>query len=255
MNVLTTVCILGALVLTAHAVCKTSGVTAFEQAALDKHNAYRKLHTDTPDLCYGESGDDITFSAQTWATKIAGDKKMSHSTGSYGENIAYGATSGTARAEDAAYEYSTLKWYEEIKNWSYETSASTGGVTGHFTQVVWKNSKQLNCGYATYTTDSALNAYMAVCQYYPPGNYANKYPANVLALDTTDDDNNTDDDNTTDDDNKTDADETDDDNNTDDKTDTDNDKSDTDDSASASLFNSTLVLGLVSAAIMRLALA
>ena len=78
---LTTLCILSVFALqTAEAVCKTDTLTALEQTILDDHNALRKLHSDTADLCYGESGDDITFASQEWATAMAAAKEMTHST-------------------------------------------------------------------------------------------------------------------------------------------------------------------------------
>ena len=59
--------LLSLLLGTVGAVCKTGKLTATEQAVLDIHNEYRSLHTDTPDLCYGESGDDVTFTAQIYS--------------------------------------------------------------------------------------------------------------------------------------------------------------------------------------------
>lgn len=169
---------------TADCVCKTSALTAAEQAVLDAHNAYRAKHEGTDPLCYGETGSDVTFTAQSWTEQIAGEKAMKHSSGSYGENLATAGTTGTALTQSPAYEQSTQMWYDEIKDWNFGTSASTGGVTGHFTQVVWKNSKQLNCGYATYVSGS-FNNYMVTCQYYPPGNYNNQYASNVAPLKST----------------------------------------------------------------------
>ena len=90
-----------ALVVSVEAICKIE-LTAFEQAVLDKHNALRQLHADTDDLCYGETGSDIDFYAQTWADEMAAAMEMEHSTSSsywdssnpYGENLAYAGASG-----------------------------------------------------------------------------------------------------------------------------------------------------------------
>ena len=60
---------------------------------------------------------------------------MEHSSGNYGENLAMAGTSGTVATIIPAYEASTQAWYNEIDNWDFGTSQSTGGVTGHFTQV------------------------------------------------------------------------------------------------------------------------
>ena len=169
------------LLATVEGACKSGALTQFELAILDKHNSLRALHEDTPDLCYGESGDDVTFTAESWAEAMANAKTMQHSTGgSYGENLAYAGTTGTVPGQEEAYTKSTQAWYDEIKDWDFGKSASKGGVTGHFTQVVWKASKQLNCGYATF--QNRYNSYYVVCQYYPPGNYGGQYAAEVTGL-------------------------------------------------------------------------
>ena len=121
--------------------------------------------------------------------------------------MAYAGTTGTVAAQDAAYTASTTAWYAEISDWDFSASESTGGTTGHFTQVVWNSSVQVNCGYATFTDD--YNSYYVVCQYYPAGNYQGQYAANVAPLEG-------------------------------------------DESAACASFNSATVLGLLTAALMRL---
>ena len=184
--VTTTVLLLGSLLTLTEGVCKTDALTAEEKAVLDAHNKVRALHVGTEPLCYGVTGDDITFTAQSWTDTIAGDKAMKHSSGgSYGENLATAGTTGTVLEKSPAYEQSTDMWYEEIQYWDYTTnakkvSAPDNKATGHFTAVVWKNTKQVNCGYATYTNE--YNNYMVTCQYYPPGNYNSDYANQVAPL-------------------------------------------------------------------------
>jgi len=85
-------------------------------------------------------------------------------------------------ANYASYVKGTESWYAEIDSWNFETSSkeSTTAVTGHFTQVVWKSTEQVNCGYSTYE-DNFKRAYV-VCQYYPAGNYQTQYVENVKPL-------------------------------------------------------------------------
>ena len=88
--------------------CKTEALTEEEQFVLDEHNKLRQQHQDTPDLCYAESGEDITFTAQAWAEELAATGMFQHSKGGeYGENIAYKSTSGDLPDKMAAYNTST----------------------------------------------------------------------------------------------------------------------------------------------------
>ena len=48
---------------------------------------------------------------------------------------------------------------------------------GHFTQVVWKSSRQLGVGKAK--SFDARQVFV-VCMYYPAGNYVGRYKDNVL---------------------------------------------------------------------------
>ena len=38
-------------------------------------------------------------------------------------------------------------WYDEIKDYNFDTGKSTG-VTGHFTQIIWKDTKEVGFGVA-----------------------------------------------------------------------------------------------------------
>ena len=71
-------------------------------------------------------------------------------------------------------------WYSENVNYNYNTGKpkQTGQVIGHFTQLVWKNSKQIGCALATGPWGS-YDGYFVCCNYFPAGNYNNQYIANV----------------------------------------------------------------------------
>ena len=156
MNVVCIICCVSTAIFTAHAACKSkSSLTSFERAALDAHNKLRRLHKDTPDLCYGESGSDIAFYSQTWAEQLASEDSFYHSTSSqyfdrrnpYGENLAWrgGLRSGTplGGSISEAYKFSIKEgWYDEIVDWDFATSSKfrSDAVVGHFTQVVWKET-------------------------------------------------------------------------------------------------------------------
>ena len=170
MKIMKIILFLGTLFCVTESVCKEGELTEFEQAVLDAHNQLRANHEGTEDLCYAVSGDDVTFISQEWANSMAQEKKMYHSTGDYGENLAYAASTKVRPGQKESYIRASKSWYGEIKDWSFKESKSTGGVTGHFTQLVWKESQQLNCAYSEFQKDQ-FNAYYVVCQYFPRGNF------------------------------------------------------------------------------------
>uniref|UniRef100_A0A8C7WRH7 SCP domain-containing protein n=1 Tax=Oryzias sinensis TaxID=183150 RepID=A0A8C7WRH7_9TELE len=124
----------------------------FQQEFLNAHNAYRALH-GAPPLTYNK---ELCDEAQKWADECLKTRTLGHSDTKDGENVYY--TSG----KDAVDE-----WYSEIKDYNFKTSGFQSG-TGHFTQVVWKESKELGLGMAT----DGRTAFV-VGQYRPPGNFTN----------------------------------------------------------------------------------
>lgn len=50
-------------------------------------------------------------------------------------------------------------------------------ATGHFTQVVWKNTKNLGVGVAFANNG---NKAIVVANYFPPGNYQGQFGAHVF---------------------------------------------------------------------------
>lgn len=137
----------------------THGLT-LKDSALIKHNEYRARH-DTPPLVWSNA---LQASAQSWVDNC----KFEHSSAAYGENLALGHPS-----IDAAIQ----AWYNELKNYNY-ASPGFSYNTGHFTQVIWKNSQRLGC--ALGNCPNMMNLW--ICQYDPPGNYRGQFQANVLPL-------------------------------------------------------------------------
>jgi uncharacterized protein YkwD len=134
------------------------------QTILDAHNRYRASHCAAP----LQWSDDIAKIAQAWADKLATTRcGLEHSQSNLGENLAGGTASALTpqRAVDI--------WYQENKNYDF----NHGGFSmtaGHFTQLVWKGSKQLGCGTAT-----CKDTRVWVCNYDPPGNVEGQFPAAV----------------------------------------------------------------------------
>ena len=139
---------------------------------LDRHNLYRAKH-QAPNL---ERLAALETIAQAYSEKLVSLGYLVHSSntlnGNYiGENLYFGYNAGYLghKPVDA--------WYDEIKDYDFAKSEFTSG-TGHFTQVVWKNSKQVGCGVACGTNDYCY----VTCNYYPGGNYLGQFKTNVLPL-------------------------------------------------------------------------
>ena len=65
-------------------------------------------------------------------------------------------------------------WYNEVKKYNFESNQFQSEA-GHFTQLVWINSKKLGVGLACGTKNDCY----VVANYDPSGNYGNQYSANV----------------------------------------------------------------------------
>lgn len=65
-------------------------------------------------------------------------------------------------------------WYDEIKHYTFGIEPLST-ETDHFTQLVWKDSKQLGVG---MKKNSKGQVYV-VCNYDPPGNYVGEYSRKV----------------------------------------------------------------------------
>ena len=130
-------------------------------------------------MCYGESDSTHTYSSQSWSDKLARDGGFSHSGNrGTGENLASstGYWSDSQLIEDNLY--GVKMWYDEIVDYEgFLKGSKSWGVIGHFSQVIWQGSKEVNCGFAKRGRTSILT-----CQYYPPGNYGGMFEKYVQPL-------------------------------------------------------------------------
>jgi hypothetical protein len=130
---------------------------------VDAHNKYRRRHMDTPDVIWDS---DLAAEAQACANLKPGTKPQPRSNGDHcnsGENWA----SGTSSAESVV----GGQWYDEIDKYDYSNPVFSQ-ETGHFTQVVWKDSIKIGCA----------TGYGSVCRYEPFGNYKGQFAENVKPL-------------------------------------------------------------------------
>lgn len=135
---------------------------------LAAHNKVRAAHCAAP----LKWSDKLAAVAQKWADTLAARGcAFEHSRGKYGENLAFAAPAGTHTSKTA-----TDGWYREVKIYDFNDPRFSFEA-GHFTQVVWRGSTTLGCGYATC---SGGRAELWVCNYDPPGNVSRSFSANVL---------------------------------------------------------------------------
>lgn len=73
--------------------------------------------------------------------KLASSNSLQHrKNNKYGENLYLGTGMGPQ-----THELAVQAWYDEIKNYNFKKPGFSSN-TGHFTQVVWKTSKELGVG-------------------------------------------------------------------------------------------------------------
>ncbi len=129
----------------------------------DSHNEFRRLK-NLPDLVWD---DELADYANEWAMNLKKSRKckMKHrDKNKFGENLAWGKKSNF-KAKDVV-----KMWHDEEANYNYANN-SCKGVCGHYTQVVWKNSKKLGCAMAACGDEEVW-----VCNYDPPGNFVGQKP-------------------------------------------------------------------------------
>jgi pathogenesis-related protein 1 len=160
------------------------------------HNAARAdLMADPPlpDLTWSQ---DLADFSQEWADELASDENCGtifhRDQRMYGENIAFRAS--TNRNLQYFPEQAVEGWVAEVDCWDYGTILGNRTPTansescdatcvarqnstgcGHYTQVVWRNTRQLGCGYSTCEYEG-FTAHVWVCNYNPPGNFVGQVP-------------------------------------------------------------------------------
>ncbi|XP_063966192.1 uncharacterized protein LOC129278036 [Lytechinus pictus] len=148
---------------------KKSDLKAFRKDALSWHNKYRDIH-GVPNL---KLSDNLNDHAQRWAEHLARSGTFSHSNNrELGENIAmhYSSASTELSGQDA-----TDQWYQESSKYDFGSPGFRQG-TGHFSQVVWKSSKEFGIGKAISKDGKVI----VVGNYKPAGNMAGNFPENVF---------------------------------------------------------------------------
>jgi Cysteine-rich secretory protein family len=147
--------------------------SATAQEMLTSQNVKRSSHC-APPFAWSNT---LAAAAQHWANVCTRDPTnptgFAHSPANtrpnQGENLAWGTGNFTA---ESAVEL----WYKEINHYNF-SSPGFSPATGHFTQMVWKNSTQLGCAMAHCSGETFW-----VCRYSPQGNITNpgQFKQNVM---------------------------------------------------------------------------
>ncbi|MEP7051934.1 MAG: CAP domain-containing protein [Pseudomonadota bacterium] len=155
------------------------------------HNAVRAaVDTSTP-LSPLVWSDKLAAYAQQWADQLATTSCASPhhrssqdlQTVNYGENLAafISSAGGSSAldavngwgAEKACYTFGALMTTDKCDTTCYVGLNSDG--CGHYTQIVWRTSKEVGCGVAT-CKNGGRQEDIWICNYSPPGNYIGRAP-------------------------------------------------------------------------------
>ena len=135
----------------------------FAKQMIRFHNEKRALHEDTGPLTWS---DDLAVIAQNLANQYDCSGVLYEGYSQYGENLAFGC----------GWEDCFALWYDEISLYNYSIPMYSPD-TGHFTQIVWKDSTEVGCGYKSCP---GWWGYYMVCEYNPKGNMLWSFKENVL---------------------------------------------------------------------------
>ncbi len=133
------------------------------KALLTVHNEARAA-VGVPPLSWSNT---VAATAESWAAELGNNGcGLEHSRGSsYGENLYW--TSNPRPTADVV-----TSWTDEAIHYNARNSkCARGQVCGHYTQVVWADSRTLGCAMA-----SCGSAQVWVCNYDPPGNFVGQKP-------------------------------------------------------------------------------
>ena len=145
--------------LAAVATAADDGPVAREMLAA--HNAVR-AKVGVPALKWSET---LAGVAQEWANTLIAERRFEHRPKSkYGENMY--RTDGGQTTPAKVVE----RWASEASGFDYKSNRCKGEC-GHYTQLVWRATKEVGCAVAR---DRSREVW--VCEYAPPGNYVGQRP-------------------------------------------------------------------------------
>ena len=143
----------------------------FRSEALERHNYYRSLHHSEPLTLSSE----LTKYAQDFATEMANRNKEDHSDCVLnGKNLRENVYSNEKYFTGKEM---TDEFYREIVNYDF-TKGECEPQAARFTQLVWKETKEVGFGIAKNEQTGKI---FAVANYYPNGNGLGQFKDNVIS--------------------------------------------------------------------------
>jgi len=142
--------------------------TKFQLETLKAHNELRAKH-GVPAV---ELSAKMCTYAQEWADQLLAENRFQHRRkNKYGENL---YSSWSSRPKVISGEVPVESWYSEIKDYTFGQEPRGGPTTGHFSQIVWRESTHLGVGLAQ--KDGKI---IVVGNYSPAGNIVGRHVTNV----------------------------------------------------------------------------
>lgn len=137
---------------------------------VEEHNEFRRQH-GVDDLEFDQTLSDFAYKQVTKLAKKDEDVLKHLEPNNYGENLY--RSSGGPEVPDC--KKAVQMWYDEKANYNEPRWSMN---TGHFTQVIWKDSKRVGCA----SKQAKSKRVYVACEYDPAGNINTKeyYEANVL---------------------------------------------------------------------------
>ena len=110
----------------------------------------------------------LAETAQSWANALIASGDFAHrKDGRFGENLYEISGAGFSSTPSEV----VSAWAAEAADYRYQSNTCTGGMCGHYTQLVWRQTKEVGCGVAR---DGRREVW--VCNYAPFGNVVGEKP-------------------------------------------------------------------------------
>nr|P35760.1 RecName: Full=Venom allergen 5; AltName: Full=Allergen Ves m V; AltName: Full=Antigen 5; Short=Ag5; AltName: Full=Cysteine-rich venom protein; Short=CRVP; AltName: Allergen=Ves m 5 [Vespula maculifrons] len=118
--------------------------------------------------------DELAYIAQVWANQCQYGHDTCRDVAKYqvGQNVAL--TGSTAAVYNDPVKLVKM-WEDEVKDYNPKKKFSENNFLkiGHYTQMVWANTKEVGCGSIKYIQENWHKHYL-VCNYGPSGNFQNE---------------------------------------------------------------------------------